>query len=137
MTNSLRLVLDTNIIVSAVLLPRSVSRQAFDLAFVHGSVLASTATLDELDEVLRRPRFDRYVGEVERLEFLAAFVRDATLITVDAVIGECRDAKDNKFLELAVSGQASTIISGDNDLLVLNPFRNIPIITPREFVTQQ
>jgi len=135
MTNN-RFVLDTNAIVSALLLPRSVPRRAFDKAFDRGLVLASVATLDKLDAVLRRKKFDRYVVEEKRFQFLAAFIRDSTLVDVTEVVTDCRDAKDNKFLELAVSGNATCIISGDPDLLVLHPFRNIPIVTPQVFVSQ-
>lgn len=136
MTSSERFVLDTNVVVSAVLLPRSVPRQAFDLAFIRGIVLVSESMLDELDDVLRRPRFERYVLEDERLQFLINFIRDATVAEVTEVITDCRDPKDNKFLELAVSGNATCIISGDADLLVLHPFRGIPVVTPQEFVSQ-
>lgn len=136
MTSSERFVLDTNIVVSAVLLPRSVPRKAFDLAFIRGIVLASESMLDELNDVLRRPRFERYVSEDERLQFLAKFIQDATVVEVTEVITDCRDSKDNKFLELAVSGNAICIISGDADLLVLHPFRGIPVMTPQEFVSQ-
>jgi len=116
-------VFDTSVLVRALLLPRSIPRQAFDRAFALGNVLASVATIDELDAVLRRPKFDRYVQEAERLEFLAAFIRDTTLVDVTEVVTDCRDAKDNKFLELAVCGNATCIISADGDRLVLHPFR--------------
>lgn len=66
----------------------------------------------------------------------AALVQEALLIDVVDRITECRDVKDNKFLELAVSGQAACLISGDKDLLVLNPFRGIPILTPQAFLSQ-
>ncbi len=131
-----RFVLDTNVVISAVLLPRSVPRKAFDLAFIQGIVLVSESTLDELDEVLRRPRFERYIPEDERLQFLTNFIRDTTVIEVSEIITDCRDPKDNKFLELAVSGCATCIISGDADLLVLHPFHSIPVMTPNEFVSQ-
>jgi uncharacterized protein len=131
-----RFVLDTNVVVSAVLLPRSIPRQAFDLAFIQGIVLVSESTLDELDEVLRRPRFERYIPEDERLQFLTNFIRDTTVVEVSEAITDCRDPKDNKFLELAVSGCATCIISGDADLLVLHPFRSIPVMTPQEFASQ-
>ncbi|MCC5639688.1 putative toxin-antitoxin system toxin component, PIN family [Nostoc sp. CHAB 5844] len=134
MTNNLGYFLDTSVIVSAILLPRSVPRQAFDLAFIQGKVLVSETTLNELDTVLRRPRFDRYVSQEKRLQFLAKFVQDSMLIEVNEIVSDCRDSKDNKFLELAVSGEASCIISGDNDLLSLHPFRDISIITPQAFV---
>ena len=50
------------------------------------------------------------------------------------MVHACRDARDDKFLELAVSGRAAYIISGDDDLLVLHPFRDIAIMTAAEFL---
>ncbi len=132
-----RTVVDTNVSVSAVLLPRSVPRQAFDRASERGRLLISAATAAELDEVLRRPRFDKYVAEEKRLEFLATLIREAELIDVTEVATDCRDPKDNKFLELAVSGKADRIITGDEDLLVLHPYRGVSILTPTAFLTQQ
>lgn len=129
-----RIVIDTGVAVSAVLLPRSVPRQAFDAAAARGKLLVSAATVAELDEVLRRPKFNRYVPEEKRLEFLAALVREAELVEVTEEITACRDAKDNKFLELAVSGKASHLISGDGDLLALHPFRGIAVVTPQAFL---
>jgi putative PIN family toxin of toxin-antitoxin system len=135
MTSEPRFVLDTGVIVSAVLLPRSVPRKAVDLAFTRGRVLASAETIDELNEVLRRPKFNRYLQEEERLLFLAAFIRDAEVVEVAERLAECRDPKDDKFLELAVNGKATCIVSGDDDLLVLNPFRGVAILTPQEFIS--
>jgi putative PIN family toxin of toxin-antitoxin system len=126
-----RFVIDTGVAVSAVLLPRSVPRQALDAAAAKGKLLVSEETIAELDEVLRRPKFNKYVSEGERLEFLAALVQQAEQVQVTEVITACRDAKDNKFLELAVSGGASQIVSGDEDLLVLHPFRGIAVLTPQ------
>jgi uncharacterized protein len=131
-----RTVLDTGAVVGALLVPGSVPRRAFDRAFDGGKVLISTATIDELNEVLRRPRFEKYVEEEKRLEFLAALVREAELIEVLDVVTECRDPKDNKFLELALSGRATCIITGDEDLLVLHPFRGIPIIAPQVYLSR-
>jgi len=65
MTSNSRFVLDTGVLISALLLPQSIPRQAVDLAFTQGIVLASADVVDELDEVLRRPRFDRYLREDE------------------------------------------------------------------------
>ncbi len=70
----------------------------------------------------------------EREEFLVALLERALLLEPTEEIHACRDAKDDKFLELAVSGSASCIITGDDDLLVLHRFRNIAIITPAEFL---
>ena len=63
-------------------------------------------------------------------------VRIGVFIEPKIEITECRDPKDNKFLELAVAGKADCIVTGDKDLLVLHPFRNIRIITPKEFLSQ-
>jgi putative PIN family toxin of toxin-antitoxin system len=134
MESKIRTVIDTGVAVSAVLLPRSVPRQAFDKAAVLGRLLVSEATIAELDEVLRRPKFNKYVLEEKRLEFLAALIRSAEAVEVTEIIAECRDPKDNKFLELAVSGKASHIVSGDTDLLALHPFRGIAILTPQSFL---
>ncbi len=134
MTSDWRTILDTGVVVSAVLLPRSVPRQAFDLAMARGPLLVSEQTIAELDEVLRRPKFDKYVSESQRLEFLAALLGEAELIEVRDVVSECRDPKDNKFLELALSGKGSHIVSGDLDLLVLHPFRGIAIVSPQSFL---
>jgi putative PIN family toxin of toxin-antitoxin system len=132
----LRVVVDTNVAVSAVLLPGSKPRQAFDLAAKAGRLLLSQSTLMELDEVLRRPKFDKYVSERQRLEFLLALVDQAHIVTVVERIQECRDEDDNKFLEVAAAGAANHINSGDPDLLGLNPFRGILIQTPAAFVDQ-
>ena len=135
MIGDVRVVIDTGVAVSAVLLPRSVPRQAFDLAVSRGRLLVSAATIAELEEVLRRPKFEKYVREEERLEFLAALLRAAEAVQVTALVTECRDPKDNKLLELAISGRATHVVSGDADLLVLHPFRGIAIVTPQAFLT--
>ena len=130
----MRVVCDTGVVVSALLLPGSVSRQALDVARRRGVLLVSIATLEELDDVLRRPKFDDYVGEDKRLEFLAAYVRESETVGVSTRIRECRDATDDKFLELAIDGTATHILTGDPDLLVLSPFRGLPILPPRQFL---
>jgi putative PIN family toxin of toxin-antitoxin system len=131
----LRFVFDTNVIVSAALLAGSIPRQAFDKALGEGRVLISVPTLLELAEVLSRKKLNKYLLEEERMRFLVALLKEAELIDITEVVTECRDARDNKFLELAVSGRANCIVSGDEDLRILNPFRGIPILTPREFLS--
>lgn len=127
-------VFDANTIVSALLLPASIPRQAFDKALSLGVVLLSAPVLNELDDVLRRPRLNKYVHEDERISFLVSFVRDAHVVDVSQTITDCRDPKDNKYLELAVSASATCIVSGDQDLLVLNPYHGIPILNARQFL---
>ena len=131
-----RFVFDTNAIVSAALLNGSVSRRAFDKALDGGTILVSAETIGELDDVLGRPDFARYLAEDERLEFLAVLLHETELVQVTHQIRACRDARDDKFLELAMSGAADCIVSGDQDLLVLHPFQGVPIVTPRDFLDE-
>jgi len=129
-----KFVFDTNVIVSALLIKRSVARRAFNKAREVGSILLSFEVITELYDVLSRSAFDRYIDEDDRLQFLTILVKESELIEVNERISECRDPKDDKFLELAVSGKADFIISGDDDLQVLNPFRKITILSPRQFL---
>lgn len=130
----LRCVFDTNIVVSALLLRNSVPRQAFDLALEHGTFLLSDPTIREINDVLRRDRFDRYVSAESRLQFLAAYVRAGALVSVTRRVAVCRDPSDDALLDLAVCGVATCVVSGDMDLLSLGSFDGIPIIAPKEFV---
>ncbi len=132
----MRLVFDTNVIVSAALLAGSVPRLAFDKGLDEETILISASVLLELAEVLSRKKLNKYLLEEERMRFLVALLKETELTEVTVAITDCRDVKDNKFLELAATGRADYIISGDQDLLVLNPFRGIPILTPREFLSR-
>lgn len=134
MPDELRFVFDTNVVVSAFLLRHSIARRAFDIALHYGKFLISRDTVDEMNSVLRRKEFEKYVTEEERIEFITAFVRDGVWVESVEKVSECRDPKDDKFLELAVNGSASCIVTGDEDLVVLHPFRGIPIMTPRQFL---
>src|SRR5262245_23129164 len=134
MSSSARYVFDTNTLISAVLFEHSLPGQALRRALRQGEVLISPATLEELAEVLQREKFDQYVTAAEREEFLEAFVERATFIEPTEEMRICRDTKDDKFLELAVSGGAVYLISGDKDLRALHPFRGIAIVTAAEFL---
>jgi predicted nucleic acid-binding protein len=68
------------------------------------------------------------------LEFLSGLVQLAEIVDVQDSITACRDPKDDKFLELAVSGQADVIVTGDADLLTLHPFQGIEVLSPAAFV---
>jgi uncharacterized protein len=92
--------------------------------------------LTEVIEVLSRKKFERYILPQERDRFIEASVREAQLVEIAEEIHACRDPRDDKYLELAVNGAATCLISGDEDLLVLHPFRGISIITPDQFLLQ-
>lgn len=130
----MRFVFDTNVLVSALLLPESKPRKALDRALGSGRVLLSFAVQAELYDVLNRKSFRRYISEEDIRLFLAAFTREAEWVDVDLQLRVCRDPKDDKFLELALAGRATHLVTGDFDLLVLNPFRGITILAPHSFL---
>lgn len=113
MRNEVRYVFDTNVTISALLFENSKPAQALRYALANGEVLLSIDLLEELNEVLGREKFSRYVTSEEREEFLEALVERAVLVEITNNVQECRDPKDNKILELALSGEAQYIISGD------------------------
>lgn len=134
MTNKPGFVFDTNALVSAILFKDSAPRRAFDKAFEIGEILISLDVITELNDVLSRKKFNKYVSEEERIEFLVVLLHDVVFVEVTEKITECRNPSDDKFIELAVGGNAKYIITGDRDLLEMNPFRNIAMVTPRDFL---
>lgn len=98
-----------------------------------GRLLKSTVTERELFVTLARPRLAPLIPP-RFGDWLTELLAAAELVTITEPITACRDPKDDKFLELAVNGHADLIVSGDADLLALNPFRGIPIVTPAAFV---
>jgi putative PIN family toxin of toxin-antitoxin system len=130
----LRFVLDTNVVVSALLLANSIPRQAFDKALEQGTILISVPVILELADVLSRKKLNKYLLEDERMRFLIGLLKETELIDTTEPIAICRDPNDDKFLELAVDGNADYIVTGDADLLVLHPFRGIQILTPKDFL---
>ncbi|MCX7411744.1 MAG: putative toxin-antitoxin system toxin component, PIN family [Planctomycetales bacterium] len=131
-----RLVFDTNVVVSAVLFLATVPARALELGQAVGRLLVSDETVEELRRVLMRTKFDRYVRSDERARFLGRVLDDAMLVEIIESIDDCRDPNDNKFLELAVSGDATHLVTGDDDLLVLHPFRGVAIVTPQAFLDE-
>lgn len=129
-------VLDANLIISATLLEQSVARQAFEKALLKGSILLSEALQTELTALFLRPKFDRYLSLEKRLRFLASLIQLSVPTPITHRLQVCRDPKDDMILELALAGQASCIVTGDQDLLVLHPFREIAILSPRQFLDE-
>ncbi|MFA6062391.1 MAG: putative toxin-antitoxin system toxin component, PIN family [Gallionella sp.] len=134
-----RIVLDTSTLIGAVLRQHSIPRQVVIKALSEGDLCASASTLAELEEVICRDKFDRYLDLNIRLEFVAMYrdrVRMFQVSTEDeaALDPPCRDPRDNKFLALAVVSGADVLVSSDDDLLTLNPYGNISVLTPSEYL---
>lgn len=131
-----KLVLDTNLWVSRLLVPQGTAAKAVDRALQWGTPLMSTATLQELGEVLSRPKFDPYVSIQQRRQFIALLGGMVRMVTVLHRVEACRDPKDDKFLHVALNGEADLIVTGDADLLALHPFHGVEILSPREFLAK-
>jgi len=127
-------VADVNVLVSAAIFPMSIPGIAIKKVFSDGIFSFSDEIVTEYTKVLSDKKFDKYISLDKRLLFLEKIIALGVLFEPGIVIKHCRDPKDDKYLSLAVSIEASCIITGDDDLLVLNPFQNIPILSPADFL---
>lgn len=132
----MRVVVDTNILVRALIKPSgTVGPLLLRLRHRNYTQLYSQALLEELIDVLKRPRISRKYGltDADIRTVISLILLRGEAVTPSQTITACRDPKDDKFLEVAVTGRADVIVSGDEDLLVLNPFQSIPILPPVDF----
>ena len=129
-----RIVLDTGVLVSAAILPQSVPALAFEKALQRFEVCACPETLAELETVLLRDKFERYVSLAGRQAFIAGFRAQSVLMAVTQVVTDCPDPKDNIFLALAETAQAELLVSSDPHLTDMHPWRGIPIMPPAAFL---
>lgn len=128
------IVFDTNVLISAGLLPNSVSAKALTVAVGQFLIAQNESTWHELETRIVRPKFDQYFGEQGRLKHLAEIAKSIAYIPQQAHEVASVDATDDKFLSLAVDAKATLIVSGDDDLLALSHYKGIEIITPSLFV---
>jgi len=128
----MRLVVDTNIFVSAALKEASWPANTLRWIGKYGGLIKSEITEQEVIAVLQRPRLAPKIAP-SFLDQLRRVLAAAELVTITERVAACRDPDDDKFLELAINGHADVIVSGDDDLLVLDTFRGIPIITAAAF----
>ncbi len=124
-----RYVFDTNTLISAAIFKSSIPAQALRAAVASGVLVFSPETQDEFFSVLTRTKFDRYLSQPERGNFVEFLTQYHLLIEEVPHVAACRDPKDDKFLAVAIAADAAAIVTGDNDLLVLHPFRGVAILT--------
>ena len=131
----MRAVVDTNTLVRGIIRPQgTVGPVLLRLRLREYTLRYSRPLLEELIDVLDRPRI--------RVKYQLTDKDIETVISLILLLGEnvtpaeqiraCRDPKDDKFLEVAVAGEADVIVSADHDLLVLHPFGGIPIVSPSD-----
>ena len=129
-----RFVVDTNVLISHLLMPDSTPGKALKCALHMGELLVSDDTLSELAEVINRPKFDKYLYTQDRKKFFEVLAPLCIRVEIIRPVQACRDPNDDKFLEVAINGTADFILSGDKDLLALHPFHDIPILSPTEYL---
>lgn len=132
----MRVVLDTNVLVSALVSPSSPPSRIMHtlLASPAPQVLLSPDLLFEYEEVLNRKKFAKVFDAHDVRLLLSALTAHALFILPTAKVTACEDADDNMILALALDGFADCIVSGDNHLLKLHPFQQIPILSPADFI---
>lgn len=129
------IVLDTNVLISWLLAEDSVSGRIAAKVVKSKQLITSPETMSELADVLGRRKFDRYVTIEQRIQFLRLVGLSARSVPIVRRIRACRDPKDDKFLELAVNGNAGLILTGDRDLLALHQFHGVTIQSPGEYLS--
>jgi putative PIN family toxin of toxin-antitoxin system len=131
----MKIILDTNILVSAFVFGGEIKKKLeYILADNTIHLLTSKVIVEELREVVFRDKFKVFQDEKFLTLQLNAFLSNVIIVIITQNFDNCRDKKDNKFLDLAVSGQADFLITGDKDLLELNPFHGVQILTLTDFI---
>jgi uncharacterized protein len=127
------IVIDTNVLISAGLLPQSKTAQVLALAVEHFVIAQNQLTWHELETRMARPKFDRYFGDTGRLEHLVKIAQSMQHFDVSAAVSISRDPTDDKFIALAIDAGARILVSGDSDLKALRMHQGIEILSPAMF----
>lgn len=130
----MRVVLDTNILVSFAIRPNPEFERIFDYIALHGMSLVSEETLAEVFDVLSRDKFRRYIPLDQGIEYVEWYAGISEQIAITEQVVACHDPKDDTFLSAAVGGKADCIVAGDHHLLDMMSFRGIPVYRPAEFI---
>lgn len=130
-----RVVLDSNVLISAALSPAGPVGRLYRLLYDEGATLLySDETLHELQTRLMREKFDRYVSRRSRQAFLAQLLAVSENVTIFGQHFGCRDPDDDRIFETALVGGADYLVTGDEDLLQMNAPAGPPIVTPRQLL---
>jgi uncharacterized protein len=130
------IVFDASTLVSATFNSQGIPAQAVQRALRKDRVAISEPVMTELLDVLDRPGLARFLKPELRSELLGQLVALGIPIEPAERVTDCRDPKDDKYLELALASHADTIVSSDQDLLVLHPWRGVRILRPAEYLAE-
>jgi uncharacterized protein len=127
-------VIDASVVVSAALMRGSVPERAIRLARAVDVICISDAVVEEHRAVLARPKFQAAITPERAEELVELLLADSRRYRPRRRVRDCRDEKDNRYLELAEACGAAFLITGDGDLLSLDPWRGVRIVRPAEYV---
>jgi putative PIN family toxin of toxin-antitoxin system len=130
------IVFDVSALVGAAIKRDGVPEQAFRHALSHDQVAVSEPVIAELVDVFARPKLQRFLDPDLRDGMLAALDALGIVFTPTECVTDCRDVKDDMYLELALASSASIIVSSDQDLLVLHPWRGVRLLRPAEYLAE-
>ncbi len=130
------IVIDASTLVSAAFRRDGVPARAVRAALQSNRLAVSETTMAELFDVLARPRLARFLDPELRDELLGQLDALAIFFSPTEAVTECRDAKDDKYLELALAAGAEIIVSSDDDLLVLHPWRGLRVLRPADYLAE-
>lgn len=130
----MRVVIDTSVLVSAVLFEQSLPRSALRQTVLFYTPLVSDELIREYERVMSGSKFDAYTPRKKRFALLAAYIRSATHIEISGTLSMCRDPRDDMVVETALMGTADVLVTGDDNILSLRPLSDVDIMMPAEFV---
>lgn len=130
------IVFDVSSLVGAAIRRDGVPELALRRALRIDQIAVSEAVIAELLDVFARPRLQRFLDPELRDEVLSELHASGLFFVPSERVTDCRDPKDNKYLELAFAAAAATIASSDDDLLVLHPWRGVQILKPAAYLTE-
>jgi putative PIN family toxin of toxin-antitoxin system len=130
------IVIDTNVLINAGLLPHSKSAQVLALAVEHFVIAQNQETWLELETRIARPKFDRYFGAEGRLRHLIKIAQSMQHFERSAQVAVSRDPSDDKFIALALDAGASLLISGAPDLTTVQTHQGVEIVSPAQFLAR-
>ena len=129
----MKVVIDSNLFISSIF-GKITSKLVQDIVLKKFELVTSQKQIQEICGVLRRPKFQNKISEKQINELEQIIIKHGIIVDTPGIIFDCRDPKDNFILEMAVNGKANIIVTGDSDLLELNPYREIKIIKFSEFI---
>ncbi len=133
-TDFARVVVDTNVLLSAALSPRGAPAELVDKLLAEGRLVFSRVTFAELESRIWKPKFDRYLPIERRNQILHELNASALWVDVSStisILSYSRDGQDDAFVHAALAAGATRLVSGDDDLLCLHPLGTLHILTPR------